>query len=626
MSSANKSTTTRRNFIKDSTIAAAGAAFAAGFRPIFPSAVEAQEHNGKLFENIYRLFHIDYEFGDYREIFKDFDAEATAQMFDEAGIQMLSYFAKCASGYSYYPTEIGVEHPGLKRDFVGELTKALKKRGIKCFIYLFPARERRLQKTHPDWIYKAEGLSLTSEREVATMCFKSPYMDEVGIPQMKEIISRYDPEGLFIDIVLQQFLSSVCYCKYCKDLFNREVGGEIPSEDSDPKAFAYRKWSNKHLEAHMDKVYRALSSVNPEIAIINNYCWLSRYPVTPPKHFPHICWDTASPDNGLYAWNFSVEARYLATLTDKLPDITWSVMNTRGNTWGDYSLREPEAYMQECAIPLAGCGRTYLSDDAYPSCNPDPAVMEVFGDVNRRTIELEPYLKGCKPVKDTAVLHSADTVWSKAPMKPTPRWPASQAYYSMSGAHKALIEGHVQMGILNSEVLVDSINEYAALILPDQLILNERECEAIRNFVRNGGSLIATCETGSRDTDNKLLKNFSIADVLGVEYLGSSGTANCYLRMKSKDETYGIPAMDIQVKGNYVRVKTTTAKTLLELVPPYEGIKRGSPPPALASEGPGITVNSFGKGKAIYCAPKLFNAYFSEDTPVLLNRARTRIP
>ncbi len=171
MSSTNSSFISRRNFVKDISFATAGAAFAAGIRPVFTPAVEARENSAGWYENIYRQFHIDYEFGDYDEIFKNFDAEATAQIFDEAGIQMVSYFAKCASGYSYYPTEIGVQHPGLKIDYVEEMTRALKKRGIKCFIYLFPARERRLQKTHPDWIFKAEGLSLSSEREVATMCF-----------------------------------------------------------------------------------------------------------------------------------------------------------------------------------------------------------------------------------------------------------------------------------------------------------------------------------------------------------------------------------------------------------------------------------------------------------------------
>ena len=39
--------------------------------------------------------------------------------------------------------------------------------------------------------------------------------------------------------------------------------------------------------------------------------------------------------------------------------------------------------------------------------------------------------------------------------------------------------------------------------------------------------------------------------------------------------------------------------------------------PAEFPEGPGVTINSYGKGKAIYCAPQLFNAYYRVDTPVM---------
>ncbi len=470
-----------------------------------------------------------------------------------------------------------------------------------------------MHREHPDWVNIAEVKDLGSVKDVATMCYQSPYTEEIIIPQMIETIDRYNPDGLFIDIVLQQYLSGTCHCRFCRALFNKEIGGEIPKDNSDPNAFTYRKWSNRIFEAHMEKVYRAVSSAKPDLAVINNYCWMFRYPVSPPDYYPHICWDTASPANGLYALNFSLDARYLSTI----PNITWSVMSTRGNTWGDFSFREAEAYRQECATPLAGCGRIYLSDDAYPSGKHDPAVMEVYSTINKQTRELEPFLKGCKPVRDTAVLHSADSVWSRTPMMPSTSWAASPAYFPVTGAHKALVEGHVQFGILNSRVLVDSIDDYKALILPDQLILNDRECEAIRRFVRNGGSLLATGETGIRDTGNNTLSNFSIADVLGVEFLESSGTANCYIRMKSKDARRGIPSMDIQIVGRYARVKTITADTILELVPPYEGIKTGTPPPSVNSDGPGVTINSYGKGRAMYCAAPLFNAYYTEGTPVL---------
>ena len=445
------------------------------------------------------------------------------------------------------------------------------------------------------------------------MCANSPYVEQVGIPQMKEIISLYDIDGFFVDIFFHQFIHPICRCRCCRELYEKEVGGKIPEDDNDPMAFAYRKWLNRHMEAIMEKVFLTMKGLKNDIAIINNWSWMSRYPVTPPRYVQHVTFDTPIPTVGLYSWNFSMEARYLATLEDVSPDLTWSIMNTRMNDWNSFDLRETEALMHECAIALAGCGRTYIGDVSYPSGNPDPAVMKLCGEVNRRTMELVPFVKDCKPVKDVAVLHSADSVWSKGSITAGASWQHTHAYYPVCGAHKALIEGHVQMGILNSEVFLKTINDYNAIILADQRILNDKECEAIRDFVRSGGALIATGETGTRDTDNNPLKNFSIADVLGIDYLEPPKKELCYLRFNSRNEKYGIPEMDIKTGGKYVRIKTTTAKTLLELVPAY----KGQFAPVELPEGPGVTINTYGKGKAIYCAPHLFHTYFNEDTPVL---------
>ncbi|MCD6307739.1 MAG: alpha-L-fucosidase, partial [Candidatus Latescibacteria bacterium] len=518
MSTKNHDSMSRRMFL-DSTAKAGAMAFAAGVTPLAPAMAGADEP-GKWLNGVYRQLHIDAHFGGFKTIYRDFDAEACAQSFADAGVQMVSYFAKCWAGYSYYPTKIGTVHPGLDRDFTGELTAALKKRGIRRIVYFMLGMERRCQKEHPEWIRNTDSTQRIFAPEAisdaAMMCFNSPYVDQYGIPQMKEIMSLYDIDGFFVDIVMQQFLQSNCFCKNCRESYEREVGGPMPTDDADPKAFRYRRWANRHMEAHMEKVQRALAAVDPDITIINNYAWMFRYPVTPPGYVHHITWDTPVPKVGNYAWNFSLEARYVSTL----PGITWSCMNTRGNTWGEYSFREPEAFLDECATLLASCGRTYLSDIPYPHGNPDPAVMKVFGEVNRRTRELEPYLRDCRPVPDVAVLHAADSVWSKAPMKPTPTWQAPPAYYSVCGAHKALIEGHCQMAILNSDRLPEAIDDCGALILPDQRILGETECAAIRSFVKNGGALIVTGGTGIRDADNRALANFALSDVLGVDYLG----------------------------------------------------------------------------------------------------------
>ena len=602
----------RRTFIRAASAAAAGSTIAGGAGSA-AAAPAGKERVCPWFRDMKRMLHLDSHFAGFSDPFKDFDAERTATMYADAGFQMVSYFAKCAGGYSYYPTKIGIVHPTLGADYTGELTAALKKRGIRRILYFYTAIERRHHKEHPEWVVNGDASKLipdgAANQETATMCFNSPYVERVAIPQMKEIIGKYDIDGFFFDIVVQQYLDGNCYCTSCRELFRKEVGGEIPTSDADPNAFAYRKWSNRHMEAHMEKVYRALAEVKPDIAIINNYAWMATYPVSPPWYVPHVTWDTATPAVGNYSWNFSMEARYLNTL----PDVPFSCMNTRGNNWGDYALREPEAFQHECAILLAACGGNYLSDITYPSGNPDPAVYDVYGRVNGRYKILEPLLAGSRPVREVAVLHSADSVWSKAPLKPKFKWTFTLAYYSVTGAHKALVELHHQVGIVNSEVCADTLKDYRALILSDQRILSGREADAIRAFVRNGGALIVTHETGTRDGENRKLADFALADVLGVRRLGSSEASTCYLRTTPELKTFGIPTMDVEAGGSYTRIATTSARKLLDIVPPYRGLTSG--PPDTSAEGPGVTIATYGKGKALYCASDLFGGFFEKATP-----------
>ena len=207
----------RRTFAKEAAGILAGAFAATGVMPVFPASAEGDELRAGWFGDIYRQLHIDAHFGGFGEIYKDFDAEACAQVFEEAGFQMVSYFSKCWAGYSYYPTTIGVVHPGLDRDFTGELTAALKKRGIRRIVYFMLQMERRLQREHPEWILNSDPSVFEPDPstigDAAQICINTPYVDEVGIPQLREILSRYDIDGFFMDIFMHQFQGGKCYCK-----------------------------------------------------------------------------------------------------------------------------------------------------------------------------------------------------------------------------------------------------------------------------------------------------------------------------------------------------------------------------------------------------------------------------
>ena len=534
--------------------------------------------------DMYRLLHLDAHFKRFTNIYTDFDAEATAQTYADLGFQMVSYMAM--DGPSYYPTKIGTMHPGLKRDFVGEFTRALKKHGIKCIVYF----------------------------HLGGIAWDSGDLLKKAIAQLLELIELYGVDGFFLDVSSQPFLKAELYTDHTRALFEEEAGLEFPTDDLHPHAFPFRRWVNRRHDAFLERIMGAVLDIKPDALLIFNGSWMFRNPKRPPQPIHLIQWDVATPKNeGVYGCSCSLESRYLSTMEDR----SFSMHNVRGLDWIEYSLREPEAFMHESAVLLAGCGKPYLSDNPYPSGNPDPALTRIYADVNRRTRELEPYLGNTAPVKDVAVLHSADSIWSKAPFKPVTGWIPSPAYHPVAGAHKALVEGHVQFLIPNSETLLESLSGYRALVLADQRIVSAPECEAIRSFVRGGGVIIATCETGTRDEENQPLPNFALADVLGVDYVQTSDTSLGYLRVGEENATLDIPVTDVPAIGTFVRTKLNGAETLMDLVGPYENVKTGCPPPAKYPDGPGITIHRYGKGVAAYCAVRLFDAYYKEDIPLL---------
>ena len=177
-----------------------------------PAPSAAGEHWA---DGLTRHCHIDSHFGGFRQVYRDFDAERTAASISEAGFQTATFFAKCWAGYSYYPTRIGTVHPGLACDFTGDLARALQRRGVRRLVYFNLGQERSLHRQHPEWIVSRDSSgaipAAAALGEVATMCQRSPYTAECGVPQMLEILDHCDVDGFFIDIFMHQTLEGVCY-------------------------------------------------------------------------------------------------------------------------------------------------------------------------------------------------------------------------------------------------------------------------------------------------------------------------------------------------------------------------------------------------------------------------------
>ena len=149
-----------------------------------PSAEHHETHYG------------DAPYADFRSAFdgasQAFDADAWVDLFVEAGAQYVVFVTKHHDGYCLWPTQIENPHrPGWhsKRDFVGELAAATRKRGLKFGVYYSGGL---------DWTFRHEPI-----RNLADMLACVPTGDDYrayAAAQIRELIARYQPSVIWNDI------------------------------------------------------------------------------------------------------------------------------------------------------------------------------------------------------------------------------------------------------------------------------------------------------------------------------------------------------------------------------------------------------------------------------------------
>jgi len=131
----------------------------------------------------------DFTYRDFAPLFKAelFNPDEWADLFDKAGAKYVLFVSKHHDGYCLWPSK---QAPGWnsvdvgpKRDLVGDLTKAVRKKGLKMGLYY----------SLPEWNNKLHRWYTDPHENIGN------YVDKIMIPQFKDLISTYKPSVLFTD-------------------------------------------------------------------------------------------------------------------------------------------------------------------------------------------------------------------------------------------------------------------------------------------------------------------------------------------------------------------------------------------------------------------------------------------
>ena len=98
-------------------------------------------------------------------------------------------------GISSYPTEVGFRAAKYWRDPMKIWREETAKKGVALYVHFSGIYDKKVATEYPDWAI-VDGTGKRSESILSPI---SPYDSVFLIPQMKELINKYDIDGAWID-------------------------------------------------------------------------------------------------------------------------------------------------------------------------------------------------------------------------------------------------------------------------------------------------------------------------------------------------------------------------------------------------------------------------------------------
>jgi hypothetical protein len=157
------------------------------------------------------------------------------------------------------------------------------------------------------------------------------------------------------------------------------------------------------------------------------------------------------------------------------------------------------------------------------------------------------------------------------------------------------------------------LDRFKTLILPNIAALSEAQCAQLRDYVKRGGSLIATYETSLYDEWGVKRKDFGLTDVFGVTFQGrvDGPMHNSYLRLERDAKTGrahpildGLDNAARIINGVWrLEVKATQdfATPPLTLIPSYPDLPMEKVYPRISkTDQPQVYLRDLGQSRIVY--------------------------
>ncbi len=431
---------------------------------------------------------------------------------------------------AYYPTKVPMHHRSTwlaDSDPFGYLVNGCRAMDMAVIARTDPhATWNNVYQAHPDWIaVEGEGEKRRhwSKPDLWVTCALGPYNFDFMTQVHQEIMDLYQLDGIFSN---RWAGHGTCYCEHCVKNFQSFSGMALPKTNNrdDPAYRQYTIWRIQRLKELWllwDKTIREVKST-------------ARYI---PNGFPDKVVTGAQSDifftdhqarSGMIPpWSNGKRAKELRATMGMKP------------LGGIFSVGIEEEYRWKDSVQSEAEVRVWVAEGTANNMRPwfakfsgviyDPRWLKGVEKIYEWHYQNESYLRNIASLARIGMVYSEQTERNYG----GEAWQQHSDWHEL-GMYHALIESRMPFDMVNDRLMdAEHLAPYKLLILPNIAALSDAQCEQLRQYVKQGGSLIATFETSLYDEEGKRRTDFGLADLWGASYADKveGPMKNSYLRL-----------------------------------------------------------------------------------------------
>ena len=483
-------------------------------------------------------------------------------------------------GYSSYPTKAGNPAPDIVGDPLAVWRKVTAEKGVSLYLHYSGVWDSRAVELHPGWAVRDKD---GNPSKTATSVF-SPYVDELLVPQLKELAGVYGVDGVWVDG--ECWATIIDYGERATRLFKEQTGADAPKSPEDPLWYEWKQFHREAFRSYLRHYIAAVRSEYPDFQICSN--WAYTHHMSEPV--------SAAVDflSGDYSSTNSVNSARIAARYLSWQGVPWDLMawSFAGN--GEARRQKPSIQlMREAAVTLSQGG----GFQAYYTQNRDGSVkldkLKSMADVAAFARARQKYCHHSVAVPQVAVLLSMyDYQHHIIPGNPGALFPSYVG--GAGGILECLLECQYSVDLLGEASLQPDMSRFPLIVIPECETLSPLFKDDLIDYVRKGGSLLVIgkdmAESFSGFSDTGKGKIRIIPENIASEYTAGNDREGLRAMMKSVvselfpeplAEIESSPFVDVSVRRHEGRLQVHLVNTsgdhqnslILESIDPVKDIE-----------------------------------------------------